>query len=563
MQRDSTYALGLDYGTSNVRALIVDANTGEQVATGDCDYPNGEQGVLTGPDPLLARQFPGDWQHGFVQATADALDRARAHRGFRPERIVGLGVGATGSTPLPVDRHNVPLALRDEFRHEAAAFAWLWKDHTAHDEAAEITARARELGLPYLDACGGSYRAEWFWAKVLRCERCHPHVAESAFAWVEACDWIPAWLCGHHEPGRLPRSVGAAGHKAMYHPRWGGLPDLAFLRSLSPGLVRIRERCHAPALTSDQRAGTLRRELGRPLGLPDDLPVAVGGLDAHFGAVGSGCVPGTLVKILGCSSSDCTVAPLAQDLPAIPGLCGIAPESMLPGHHGIEAGQSAVGDILHWFVQQLGVGTANPEQQHGALAAAAARQRPGESGLLALDWHNGNRCVLVDPRLSGLVLGLSLATTRSQIYRALLEATAFGARLILDRLLDHGIAIDRIVACGGLAERCPLLLQILADVTERDLLVARSKDACALGAAVFGAVVGGAHPDVRTAQRAMTGTRPGVFRPLPAAAAVYRELFALYRRLHDGFGVERSGVGLSTVMKDLLAIRDRCRGTAS
>ncbi|MBK8098739.1 MAG: ribulokinase [Planctomycetes bacterium] len=555
----STFALGLDFGTGSVRALIVDTHTGEEAAVGTADYPTGDHGVITDPGNLeLARQHPDDWTHGLVQATQEALRRAHGHRDFANDRLIGIGVDATGSTPLPVDRTNTPLASRDDFRHDLAAQAWLWKDHTAHAEASEITAQAQHRGLPYLHKCGGTYSSEWLWSKVLHCERHHPHVAMSAFAWLEACDWIPSWLCGQHEPGKVVRSICAAAHKAMYHPAWGGLPDPAFLRELHPGLVRVRERFHGPALASNQRAGTLRRDLASALGLPE-LPIAVGLLDAHAGAVGSGCAPGTLVKILGTSTCDCMVLPMDRALPDIPGVCGIAPESIVPGMWGIEAGQSAVGDIFQWFVHKIAPRSVpEGEAAHAALSEAAARLLPGASGLLALDWHNGNRCVLVDPRLTGLVLGLTLATTPAELYRAWIEATAFGARTILDRLAESDVGIDRIVTCGGVAEKNPLLMQIYADVCERPLLAARSPQACALGAAIFGAVVGGAHPDVLTAQRAMTSVKPTTWTPQPAAVAVYRRLHAAYRLVHDAFGTAGAR-DLSGVMKDLLALRDAQR----
>ncbi len=554
------FALGLDFGTGSVRALFVDTRDGTEIATASCNYASGDHGVLGDPhDPDVARQHPGDHLHGAITAVRDALAEARQHAGFQPQHLVGIGVDTTGSTPLPVDVSLRPLAMLPDCRGDLAAQAWLWKDHSAHAEAAEITDRARRLGLPYLSTCGGTYSSEWFWAKVLRCERAHPRIAAAAAGWLELCDFVPGWLCGLGDLATVPRSICAAAHKAMYHPRWGGLPSHEFLHGLHPGLVRVRDTFRAPAMPSNHRAGVLGVEAAQQLGLPAGIPVAGGALDAHLGAVGSGCSPGTLVKILGTSTCDCMVAPLEQALPEIPGLCGIAPESILPGMHGLEAGQSAVGDLFQWFVHKVAPqGFGSGDAAHEALTAAAARLRPGQSGLLALDWHNGNRCVLVDPRLSGLVLGLSLATTAPELYRAWIEATAFGARMILDRLAEHGVTVERIVTCGGVAEKSPLLMQIYADVCERPLLAARSAQACALGAAIFGAVVGGAHRDVATAQRAMTGTKPTSWSPIAANAAVYRDLHALYRRVHDAFGL-RGAHDVSMVMKDLLAIRDRAR----
>lgn len=552
---NETFALGLDFGTSSARALLVSTATGEEVAAASFAYPTGEGGVLGDPrDPDVARQHPGDHLEGARRTVRAVVERARAERGVEAARIVGIGVDTTGSTPLPVDGRLRPLALLPEFRGRAAAEAWLWKDHSAHAEAAEITALARTSRPAFLGKCGGTYSSEWFWSKILRCHRTDPQVAAAAATWLELCDFLPAWLCGRSDPAEVPRSICAAAHKAMYHPVWGGLPDAAFLSQLDPGLVRVRESFATPALPSDRRAGSLCAGVAAELGLPAGIPVAVGALDAHLGAVGSGVGPGTLVKILGTSTCDCMVAPLEQALPDVPGLCGIAPESILPGMHGLEAGQSAVGDIFQWFVQRLAPGAA----AHAELAAGAARLRPGASGLLALDWHNGNRSVLVDPRLSGLVLGLSLQTSAAEVYRALIESTAFGARVILDRLAEHGVAVDRVVTCGGVAEKSPLLMQIYADVCEVPLQSARSAEACALGAAVFGAVVGGAHRSVQAAQQAMTGIKDRTYAPDAGAVAVYRRLYALYRRLHDAFGTAGPR-DLSHVMKELLAVRDEAR----
>ncbi|MBM4061744.1 MAG: ribulokinase, partial [Planctomycetes bacterium] len=438
----SSFALGLDFGTGSVRTLLVDTRTGEEVAAASFAYPHGDHGVITDPrDPEVARQHPADHAAGAIATIREVLARGAAHPDFHRDRIVGIGVDTTGSTPLPVDGRVRPLALTDGFEADRAALAWLWKDHSAHAEAAEITAAAQRAGLPYLSTCGGTYSSEWFWSKILHCQRHHPRVAEAAAGWLELSDYVPAWLCGIQDLAAVPRGICAAGHKAMYHPKWGGLPAADFLGQLHPGLLRVRETWRAPARPSDRPAGGLCAAVAAEVGLRPGIPVAIGALDAHLGAVGSGCGPGTLVKILGTSTCDCMVAPLALPLPEIPGLCGIAPESILPGMHGLEAGQSAVGDIFQWFVQRVApAGFGHRDSAHALLAVAAANLEPGASGLLALDWHNGNRCVLVDPRLTGLVLGLNLATTPPELYRAWIEATAFGARVILDRLAEYGVA---------------------------------------------------------------------------------------------------------------------------
>ncbi len=561
---DPAFALGLDFGTASARALIVDTRDGTEIAVGVADYPTGDGGIITDrSDPNLARQNPADYHSALEGSVREAIIKAAAVPGFSPSRIAGIGVDTTGSTPLPVDRAGTPLALLDQFRHDPGAQAWLWKDHTSHAEAAEITDRAAKDGLPYLGKCGGVYSSEWYWSKILHCERTSRRAAAGAFGWVELCDYIPALLAGNTDPTRLSRGICAAGHKAMYHAGWGGLPSARFLDSLSPGLSRYRERFATPAVPSDRRAGALAAAVANRLGLPPDVPVAVGAIDAHAGAVGSGCGHGTLVKIIGTSTCDCMVAPLAANLPDIPGVCGIVPESILPGMYGIEAGQSAVGDLFDWFVRRIapsGFGT-GPEA-HQRLSEGAARLKPGESGLVALDWHHGNRTVLVDPRLTGLIVGEHLQTTPPEIYRALIEGTAFGALKIIDRLEEFGVKVERVVNCGGIAEKNATVMQIYADVIGRPMQLSRSAQACALGAAIFGAVVGGVHRTVPDAQRAMTGVRPTAYTPIPGHAAVYRRLYRLYTLLHDAFAAGTAAPPLGGVMKELIEIRRAARSGA-
>lgn len=348
--------------------------------------------------------------------------------------------------------------------------------------------------------------------------------------------------------------------------RGGGYPDAEFLASLDPELARVRATLPAVAYDIADAIGELTPAWADRLGLPAGLPIAAGALDAHLGAVGSGIEPGVMVKILGTSSCDMAVAPLSESLPDIPGLCGIVPESILPGHYGIEAGQSAVGDIFNWFVQRLQPG--GPEAgSHEALTAAAAALRPGESGLLALDWHNGNRTVLVDPRLTGFVVGLTLQTSPAELYRAWIEATAFGARVIMERFEEYGVPIRRVIVCGGISTRNPMILRIYADVLNRPLEMARSLQTCALGAAMAGAVAAGpergGQADFAAARTAMAGTGGTSYRSDPAAVATYEELYGLYRRLHDAFGLPRRPADVAGVMKDLLALRDRTRGRSS
>jgi L-ribulokinase len=544
----SKYSIGVDYGTNSVRALLVDVANGTEVATSVYNYPSGDAGVLyDDKDPNLARQNAADYIQGFYATVKEIIV------GIDATDIVGIGVDTTGSSPIPVDQSGTPLALLPEFKDKLAAYTWLWKDHTSHAEAAEITEKAREQGQPYLAKCGGTYSSEWFWSKILCCARVAPDVFDAAYSWVEFADWVPAFLTGNTDPTELKRGVCAAGHKAMYSDDWGGLPSEEFLATLDPRLAELRHRLYKKAVPSDQSAGGLSVEVAERSGLPAGIPVAVGAFDAHFGAVASGAKKGTLVKIIGTSTCDCMVHPIDEPLADVPGLCGIVKGSIIPGMYGLEAGQSAVGDIFNWFVSELG------QAGHEALTNEASKQKAGESGLIALDWENGNRTILVDPLLTGAIVGLTLHTTPAEIYRALVEATAFGALKIINRLEEYGVMVTEVVNCGGIAEKNPFVMQIYADVCNRPMKVSRSAQTCALGSAIFGAVVGGAYTSVGAAQAAMTGVKERVFEPDPVAVATYARLFRLYSDLHDALGTKTWSGNLGHVMKDLIIIRDEAR----
>jgi L-ribulokinase len=553
------FSIGLDYGTNSVRALIVDVNNGREVGTAVWEYAHGTRGVILSRDPNLARQHPADYLVGAEIAIQRALaDAKRAASGFQPNRVVGLGVDTTGSTPMPVDARGQALAFDKRFARNPAALAWLWKDHTGVLEASQITETALETRPQYLAKCGGTYSSEWFFSKVLHCLRTSPEVFDAAYTWVEIADWIPAVLSGTQAPDKLAVGVCAAGHKAMYNDDWGGYPDVEFLSKLHPGLGGLRARLRPKASAIDRAVGGLTSEWARRTGLAAGIPIAVGAFDAHLGAIGAGIAPGTLVKIIGTSTCDTMIAPVSQPLADIPGLCGIVNGSILPGYYGLEAGQSAVGDIFNWFVNIIQPGGRN-RGSHEALTAAAAKLKPGESGLLALDWNNGNRTILVDQRLTGLLLGQTLYTTPAEIYRALIEATAFGALTIINRFDEYGVTVEQVVNCGGIAEKNPVVMQIYADVTGRPMKISRSAQTCALGAAIAGAVVASAHRNYAEAQGAMTGVKKRVYAPDPRAHAVYQELYPLYRKLHDAFGTRDWHGNLHDVMKKLLEIRARVR----
>jgi L-ribulokinase len=556
----NAYTIGIDYGTNSVRAVVVGCADGRVIGTGVFDYPSGDHGVLLeARQPHLARQNPADYIEGARRSVTGALTQAAREPGFSAARVIGIGVDTTGSTPLPVTADARPLAIDPKWAHNLAAHAWLWKDHTSTDEAAAITETARHHAPQYLAPIGGTYSSEWWWSKIWHCLKVAPDVFHAAASWVELADFVPALLAGVTDSRRIVRSVCAAGHKAMYSEAWGGLPSKDFLARLDPGLADLRDRLYDRAYPADRPAGRLSNEWATTLGLVPGITIAMGGFDAHYGAVGSGIRTGTLVKIIGTSTCDCAIAPSGDAMADIPGICGTVDGSIMPGYFGIEAGQSAVGDILRWWAEGVCEGD---EALHTRLSAEAAALKPGESGLVALDWNNGNRTILVDTRLTGLIVGQTLHTSRAEIYRALIEATAFGARAIVERIRDYGVPIDRVVCCGGIAEKNDLFMQIYADVIGQPMLMAGSPQTPALGAAVSAAVTAGkaagGYDDWTEAQNRMTALRARRFAPDAQAHAVYDNLYAIYRELHDGFGgVPGARADYATLMKRLLDIRER------
>lgn len=547
------FTIGIDYGTNSVRALVVRCKDGAELGTSIVSYPSGHQGVLLDPkNHHLARQNPADYLFGLTKSVKGAIAQAKKAGGFDASQVVGIGVDTTGSSPMPVDRTNTPLAFQEKWKGVLAAQCWLWKDHTSHREAAEITALAAKIRPNYIAKCGNIYSSEWFWSKILHCRRSSPAVFKAAYSWVELADWIPSVLAGVSDPKAIKRGVCCAGHKALYADDWGGLPDKEFLAQLDPTLADLRDRLYEKAYDATEAAGTLCAEWAKTLGLPANIPIAIGEMDVHYGAIGSGVCEGTLVKVIGTSTCDCGVVSADKNVPDIPGICGIVKGAILPGFYGLEAGQSAVGDIFKWFVE----GVLGDEKLHASLTDEAAKLKPGQSGLLALDWNNGNRTILVDQLLTGLTVGTTLHTTRAEIYRALIEATAFGARAIIERFKEYGVPIERVVCAGGIAEKNPLLMQIYADVTGCTMLLAGSSQACALGAAISAAVLAGAHPDFATAQRKMTRLKKVSYRPKPPNQKIYNQLYVLYRQLHDSFGGVNTSSDLSGVMKELLALKE-------
>lgn len=581
---DKRFSLGVDYGTNSVRALIVDIDTGDEVGTCVFNYPSGKDGIITDEkDANFARENPQDYIDGLIGSVTGALCEASKVTGFSAGTIVGIGVDTTGSTPIPVDAAGMPLSFDARFSGNPDAMAWLWKDHTSYEEAALINAKAHAHAPDYTKYCGGIYSSEWFFAKLLHMANTAPDVFDAAASFVEHCDWMVGLLIGDTDPKRILRSRCAAGHKAMWHEEWGGLPSQDFLSSVSPKFEGLRDKLYSDTYTSDTRAGGLCKEWADRLGLKEGIAIAVGAFDAHMGAVASGVKPGTLVKIMGTSTCDMMVASSDDLNVEIKGICGQVDGSIVPGMIGLEAGQSAVGDLFAWYREQIQWPIENvlPESSLAgklsesemqelfgetkalsfkALTDKACRMKPGQSGLIALDWQNGNRCVLVNPNLTGMMIGLTLGTRPEEIFMSLIEGTAFGARMIIERIEEYDVCVEDVITCGGLAERNPFLMQIYADILNRPMKVSRSAQTCALGAAIFGAVAAGAYETVGMAQPQMCGLKDTVYTPIPANHEVYNRLFAIYKILHDAFGTDKHEGVLSNVMCDLLAIKRSVSG---
>ena len=553
------YAVGLDFGTNSCRSVIINVDNGNELATSVFNYPSGELGIITDKsDPNVARQNPHDYIIGLEYIIKESLEEAgNVFSEFDSSQVIGIGVDTTGSTPIPVDKKCIPLSLSDKFKDNINALVWLWKDHTSYEEAEEITRLANEKRPQYLQRCGGTYSSEWWWSKILHLKKIAPEVYDAAYSFIEHCDYIPALLSGISDPLAIKRSVCAAGHKAMFSKSWGGLPDKKFLSLLDPDLPELRDRLYEVAHPSDHVAGYLSSEWSDSTGLPKGIPIAVGAFDCHMGAVACGVKEGVFTKILGTSTCDITVVPESENLDHIPGVCGVVNGSVLPDHYGIEAGQSAVGDIFLWLVNNLVPDSygSSTDEKFEAMEKMMANDSPGSSGLLALDWNNGNRTILVDVRLSGLLLGQNLHTKAHEIYRAYIEATAFGALTIINRIEESGVKINEVVTTGGLAVKNKALMQIYADILQRPLKVAMSDQTCAVGAALFGASVNEGY-NIFGLRDKCAKFRDAIYLPNDDAVEVYKRLFSLYKELHDAFGTNEWNGNLSRVMKELIDIRE-------
>lgn len=530
------YVIGIDYGTDSCRALVVDSANGREAASAVCPYPRWKKGLYCDARGQRYRQHPLDYTESLETAVRGAVAAIPADR---PGEICALAFDTTGSTPVLTDAAGTPLALLPRFAEEPDAMFVLWKDHTAIREAAEINAAARRSDTDYTRYSGGIYSAEWVWSKVLHILKINPSVAEAAYAWVEHCDWMCALLTGNTRPEKVLRSRCAAGHKGLWHAEWGGWPPAEFLDGLRPGLGRFAQRMSSETHTAERYAGGLCGEWAARLGLPAGIPVAVGAIDAHIGAVGAGIRPGVLTRIMGTSTCDIVVCPAEKLGGAVRGICGQVDGSVLPGCVGMEAGQSAFGDVYAWFrdllmwpVRELLPGRDDlSEEIIPRLGERAALVDPRESSVLALDWLNGRRTPDANPLLTGALTGLTLGTSAPMIFRALVEATAYGSRAIAERFTGEGVEIRSILAIGGIAVKSPFVMQTLSDVLGMPIRVVGYAQTCALGAAMCAAVAAGIHPTVGEAQAAM-GVREYVdYVPDPERRAYYERQYERYAAL--------------------------------
>ncbi len=542
------YTIGLDYGTDSVRSLIVNTATGEEVANAVFNYPRWKKQMYCDAPNNRFRQHPADYLEGLEFTIKEALKLAP--KGVA-ENVVGISVDTTGSTPIAVDEKGVPLSLTPGFQENPNAMFVLWKDHTAVKEAEEINQLARSWKIDFTKFEGGIYSSEWFWAKLLHVIREDAGVYRAAYSWVEHCDWIPAILTGNANPKTLKRSRCAAGHKAMWHEAFEGLPSNEFLVALDPLLSGLRDRLYKETYTCDISAGRLTPEWAEKLGLSTEVAVGVGAFDAHLGAVGAEIEPYYLSKVMGTSTCDMLIAPMEEvGDKLVNGICGQVDGSIVPGMMGLEAGQSAFGDIYAWFKKVLEWPLQNilaesnlvdeatkqklidetSDKIIAKLSEEAAKIPIAESGIVALDWMNGRRTPDANQALKGAIAGLNLGSDAPRIFRALVEATAFGSKAINDRFISEGVRIDGVIALGGVAKKSPLVMQIVADVLDMPIKVARSEQACALGSAMAAAVVAGVYPNTAEAQKKMGGGIETEYHPIPENVEKYKALYEQYKK---------------------------------
>lgn len=546
---ENKFVIGLDYGSDSARAIVVNVATGEMLAQAVKNYPRWMEGKFCDPANNRYRQHPLDYIEVLEATVREVLAKSPAGTA---QNVIGMSFDTTGSTPVLTDAQGIPLALRPEYAENPNAMFVLWKDHTAVKEAAEINALAKTWEIDYTAYEGGIYSSEWVWAKMMHVLRADDTIRKDAYAWIEHCDWMPALLTGVLKPEAVVRGRCSAGHKAMWHESWGGLPSEKFLATLEPLLAGMRDHLYTDSFAADTQVGTLTSEWAERLGLPATVAVGVGAFDCHMGAVGAEIKPKTFVRVIGTSTCDIMVA--SQDEVGdklVPGICGQVDGSVIPGMVGFEAGQSAFGDIYAWYKRVLAWPIENIlanstlidqdtkqklveealDKLIPALAEEAAQLEPGIGNVLATDWMNGRRTPDASQLVKGTITGLTLGSTAPMIFRALVEATAFGSKAIVDRFLQNGIEIESIIGIGGISLKSPFVMQTLADVLAMPIKVCKSEQACAFGASMFASVVAGYYPTIEAAQKAMGQGFAMEYHPNPEMVEIYAELYKEYVKL--------------------------------
>lgn len=513
--------LGLDFGTDSVRALLISEN-GEELALDVQAYPRWAAGQYCDPGSNRYRQHPLDYLECLEKAIKNVL------KGDYACRVAGISLATTASTPCAVDKNGTPLALLENFSDNPNAMFILWKDHSAIEEAELINQAAESFAakIDFRKYSGGTYSSEWFWSKILHVLRQDTAVAEAAYSWVEHCDWVAGELAGRTEPLSMKRSRCAAGHKAMWHADWQGLPTEEFLAELDPRLASLRQRLYSETLTSDKLVGKISKKWAKKLGLSENVVIGVPGIDCHFAAVGSEIKPFELVKA--CGTSTCDVIAVPELDFCVPGICGQVDGSVLPGLIGLEAGQSAFGDVYAWFKNFLSYAG---EVSLSKLEAEASQIVPGSTSVFAVDWFNGRRSPYANPLLNGAICGLQLSSTAPMVYRALIESTLFAAKHIVEHFKDHQIPIETLIATGGISQKSPLIMQMMADIIEMPVKVTANEQCCALGAAMFAAVVAGKFSSINDAMQKMGKGYNKIYYPDKDKREIYRELYKKYLKL--------------------------------